>query len=402
MTEQTPVKKVDPETLVLRAKPRRIIRIKRNLLIALAGGGCVCVAALVWLGLNPLAFQPVAVASSDKDPEKYKTSLPDQVVALPKSYDQTPVLGEKLPGDLGRPILEHQRAHGIATGEGAPIGKIASRADDVRTSGLFFQVGATAGGERFSISSTSTSSADQTLMALSSLSASASASPASGGSGQAEKTGFLQGASRDGAVDRHRVQAPASVNMVMAGTVIRASLITGLNSDLPGFVLAQVTSDVTDSRTGRLVLIPQGARLIGKYDSTIAFGQSRALVVWQRILWPDGRSLEIDNTPATDIGGYVGLTDRVDFHTASLLKGIGLSTLLGMSDDLGRNSDDDLVEALRRSVQETANQAGQKIVTRQLDVAPTLKIRPGWPLRIVVQKDLIINPDIEGIDHDRY
>ena len=315
-------------------------------------------------------------------------------------YDQTPVLGEKLPGDLGRPILEHQRAHGIAPGEGPPVGKIAGRADDARTSGLFFQVGATAGAERFSISSNSTPSADQTLMALSSLSASASASPASGGSGQAEKKGFLQGASRGGAVDRHRVQAPASVNMVMAGTVIRASLITGLNSDLPGFVLAQVTSDVTDGRTGRLVLIPQGARLIGKYDSTIAFGQSRALVVWQRILWPDGRSLEIDNTPATDIGGYVGLTDRVDVHTASLLKGIGLSTLLGLTGELGQNSDHDLVRALRRSLQDTSNEAGQKNLNRHLDVQPTITVRPGWPLRVVVQRDLVIETANGDDTHD--
>ena len=97
--------------------------------------------------------------------------------------------------------------------------------------------------------------------------------------------------------------------------MIAAGLITGLRSDLPGLVIAQVTERVYDSPTGRIPLIPQGARLIGQYDSVVAFGQRRALIVWQRIVFPDGRSLRLDNVPATDPAGYAGLEDRVDFHT---------------------------------------------------------------------------------------
>jgi type IV secretion system protein VirB10 len=164
-----------------------------------------------------------------------------------------------------------------------------------------------------------------------------------------------------------------------------------LNSDLPGTVLAQVTADVHDSLTGRRTLIPQGTRLIGKYDSTISFGQSRVLVIWQRLIWPDGRSLEIDNLPASGLDGFGGLKDGVSFHTMSLLQGIGLSTLMGVAGELGKDSDDDLVKAIREATQETANQAGQKIVSRKLDVQPTLTVRPGWPLRVIVQKDLIIS-----------
>jgi hypothetical protein len=113
----------------------------------------------------------------------------------------------------------------------------------------------------------------------------------------------------------------------MAGTIVAASLVTGINSDLPGTVIAQVTEAVYGTVTGRHLLIPQGARLIGAYDSVVAFGQERALVVWRRIVMPDGSSVVIKNMPATDTAGYAGLEDEVDFHTWRLIKGIVLSTL---------------------------------------------------------------------------
>ena len=124
----------------------------------------------------------------------------------------------------------------------------------------------------------------------------------------------------------------------MAGTVIAASLVTGLNSDLPGFVIAQVTEHVYDTVSGRFLLIPQGSRLVGKYDNVVAFGQERALVVWQRIILPDGSSIVIDNLPATDTGGYAGLADEVDLHTWKLLKGVALATVLGVGSELAFGS----------------------------------------------------------------
>ena len=124
------------------------------------------------------------------------------------------------------------------------------------------------------------------------------------------------------------VEAPSPYTL-MAGSIISASLITGLNSDLPGLVTAQVTENAYDSVTGHILLIPQGSRLIGSYDSVVAFGQKRALLVWQRIILPDGASVRIDNVPATDTAGYAGLSDKVDVHTWQLLKGVALSTLLG-------------------------------------------------------------------------
>jgi type IV secretion system protein VirB10 len=176
----------------------------------------------------------------------------------------------------------------------------------------------------------------------------------------------------------------------MAGTVIAASLITGLNSDLPGFVIAQVTENVFDTVSGRHLLIPQGSRLIGKYDNIVAFGQERALVVWQRIILPDGSSIVIDNLPATDTGGYAGLADQVDLHTWKLLKGVALATVLGVGSELTfGSSDSDLIRALQQSTQATTNRAGQRVIERQLNVQPTITVRPGWPLRVIAHKDIL-------------
>ena len=182
----------------------------------------------------------------------------------------------------------------------------------------------------------------------------------------------------------------------MAGTVIAASLVTGLNADLPGFVIAQVTENVFDTVSGRYLLIPQGSRLVGKYDNVVAFGQERALVVWHRIIRPDGSSIVIDNLPATDTGGYAGLEDQVDPHTWKLLKGVALATVLGVGSQLAvgttSSGDSDLVKALQQSVQSTTNRAGQRLVERNLNVQPTITVRPGWPLRVIVHKDLVLRP----------
>ncbi|HUZ73810.1 MAG TPA: TrbI/VirB10 family protein, partial [Stellaceae bacterium] len=151
--------------------------------------------------------------------------------------------------------------------------------------------------------------------------------------------------------------------------------------------------DVYDTVTGRTLLIPHGARLIGTYDSVVAFGQSRVLVVWQRIVMPDGSSIQIDNLPATDAAGYAGLADQVDYHTWTLLKGVVLSTLLGVgSQDTFGSAQSNLVQAIRESTQESTNQASQRIVEKNLNIQPTITVRPGWPVRVVVHKDLVLRP----------
>lgn len=174
--------------------------------------------------------------------------------------------------------------------------------------------------------------------------------------------------------------------------ILAASLLTGLNSDLPGLVTAQITENAFDSATGRILLVPQGARLIGDYDSVVAFGQRRALVVWKRIIFPDGSAIEVDNLPATDTAGYAGLSDRIDLHSWQLLKGAGLSTLLGVGAELTIGGDGDLISAVRDSIQQNAARTGDQIVSRNLNVQPTLRVRPGWPLRVLISKDLVLKP----------
>ncbi|MEQ1864445.1 MAG: TrbI/VirB10 family protein, partial [Micropepsaceae bacterium] len=165
----------------------------------------------------------------------------------------------------------------------------------------------------------------------------------------------------------------------------------GINSDLPGFVIAQVTENVFDTATGRRLLIPQGTKLIGKYDSAVSYGQRRALVVWHRLILPDGSSIVVDNLPATDAAGYAGLEDEVDVHAWQLIKGAALSTLLGVGSEIGAsNASRDALSAARESVQQNAARIGQQLTERNLDVQPTITIRAGWPLRVIVHRDLIL------------
>jgi type IV secretion system protein VirB10 len=207
------------------------------------------------------------------------------------------------------------------------------------------------------------------------------------------KLSFVKAEPEKDIYNPHGLQKPASPYQLMAGTIIAASLVSGLNSDLPGFVIAQVTENVYDTVSGRFLLIPQGSRLLGKYDNVVAFGQERALVVWQRILLPDGSSVLIDNLPATNTGGYAGLADDVDLHTWKLLKGVALATVLGVGSQLAFGStNSDLVKALQLATQSTTNRAGQRLVERNLNVQPTITVRPGWPLRVIVHKDIVLRP----------
>jgi type IV secretory pathway VirB10-like protein len=189
-----------------------------------------------------------------------------------------------------------------------------------------------------------------------------------------------------------RVVEVASPNIVQAGSVIPAALITGIRSDLPGQITAQVTQNVYDSPTGRILLIPQGARLIGEYDSEIIAGQSRVLLAWDRLILPGGRSISLDRLPGADAAGMAGLADRTNYHWGHMLKAALISTLLGVGADLGDNSEDRVIRALRSGGQETVNETGRQIVERQLGIPPTLTIHPGFTLRVIVTRDIIFDP----------
>jgi type IV secretion system protein TrbI len=170
------------------------------------------------------------------------------------------------------------------------------------------------------------------------------------------------------------------------------AFITGIRSDLPGQITAQVTENVYDTPTGRARLIPQGARLIGVYDSQVAFGQSRLT----RLIMPNGRSIVLERQPGADAAGYAGLQDDVDYHWKELFGAAALSTLLGVGSELGSGADNGsntaILQALRLGAANSLNQTGQQVVRRNLDIQPTLTIRPGFPVRVIVNRDLVLEP----------
>ena len=214
--------------------------------------------------------------------------------------------------------------------------------------------------------------------------------------GQGGKRQFAEAAKLDDYLPSP-LREPVSPWEVKAGTVIPAALLTAINSDLPGEIVAQVTAPVYDHVTGRTVLIPQGSRLIGQYDSQIAYGQERALIAWNRIVMPNGRSINIGAMEGADLGGASGLHDTVDNHFWQLARGIALSTVFSVGaasaqDASARSSGSLVINSAGTGVSNEATQVGQEITTRDLNRQPTLTVRAGWPLRVLVNKDMVLEP----------
>lgn len=180
------------------------------------------------------------------------------------------------------------------------------------------------------------------------------------------------------------------------GSVIPATLVTGINSDLPGRITAQVSQNVYDSATGHRLLIPQGAKLFGRYDSEVSFGQNRVLVIWTDIIFPNGSTLRIGGMAGTDAAGYGGFRDKVDNHylqtfgSAILVALIGAGTEMLLPKDQGNSlNGNSPPDAARRSFAETFGQISEQTVSRNLNVQPTLEIRPGYPFNVLVDQDIV-------------
>ncbi len=399
---------VPPEPLELRTKPRRVTRINRRVLIAVAGIGMALLAGLILVALDPPNWRKSGVGPELITVDRKAT--PDGLDRLPSSYNG--VSGERPAGSTsksglapGVPVLkEPDPVNELERAEKVRLARLAAQARESAPMFRLQQKSAPSEPQRSSTSASSLPSArsdvDQAATAAATAAARLRAQIDGTTSGtdatdQTRKLAFLKAGPDKEIYNPHGLQKPVSPYQLMAGTIIAASLVTGLNADLPGFVIAQVTEHIYDSVSGRFLLIPQGSRLVGRYDSVVAHGQQRALLVWQRIIRPDGSSLQIDNLPATDTAGYAGLQDGVDLHTWQLLKGIGLATVLGVGSSLAfgpTTGDSDLVRALRESTGQTTNRAGQRLIERELNVQPTLTVRPGWPLRVIVHKDLILTP----------
>jgi type IV secretion system protein VirB10 len=306
---------------------------------------------------------------------------------MPRDYTHVPQLGVPLPGDLGRPILKAQ-GQGQATSAVDPAQqRLAQEQDAARISKLFAGT-ATRPVEPAVVAAPGSASVEPPAPGQT-----ASSDPTATQNMQNQKLAFMNGPVDRRTVSLDRLEAPPSPYVVQAGAVIPAALITGIRSDLPGQVTAQVTEDVYDSPTGRYLLIPQGARLIGQYDSQISFAQSRVQLVWTRLILPNGKSIVLERQPGADAEGYAGLEDEVDNHWGMLFKAALLSTMLSVGAEAGTSdSANNLAQAIRMGASSSISQTGQQIVERNLNVQPTLSIRPGFPVRVLVDRDLVLAP----------
>ena len=400
--------KVPPETLELRARPQPVTRINSKVLIGSAAVFLFIISGIVLVALKPPRLRMAEARELFNVEHK---PISDGLSKLPATYDDVrPKKSDPVTVvaalDPGVPRLTEASGEAINEAERVEKARLARMAGQAREAQVFFRLQMKAlpreAANPHPAQPADPKPAEGDLATLVSLRAAERGRALAAGdvdlaandpTEPTRKLSFLKAAQAKDIYNPHGLEKPQSPYQLMAGTIIAAGLVSGLNSDLPGFVIAQVTENVYDSVSGRFLLIPQGSRLIGSYDNVVAFGQERALVVWHRLIRPDGSSVVIDNLPATDTGGYAGLADEVDLHTWKLLKGVALATVLGVGSQLAfGSSDNDLLKALAQATQSTTNRAGQRLVERNLNVAPTLTVRPGWPLRVIVHKDIVLQP----------
>ena len=375
----------------LRSTPTQVMRLSRKVL-----SGLVVVGVSVVFGALILALY-----QGNRKPggggELYDTdnkTTPDGLTTLPRDYatvtqdkpPDTPRPGapvSPVPADADRPI-----AGSVAEGVDADQQRLAQETEAARTSHLF---AATGGSARTASPAPAGPAPEQKTSANGQAEGSPPLDPGSLLNMQDRKLAFANGAVDHKTVSAERLENPASRYVIQAGSIIPAALITGIRSDLPGQVTAQVTENVYDSPTGKYLLIPQGSKLVGVYDSQVAFGQDRLLLVWNRLIIPNGRSLVLERQPGADTQGFNGLEDDVDQHWGRLAMGAVLSTVIGIGAELGTNANNSAVaSALQQGASNSLSQSGQQITQRNLNIQPTITIRPGFPMRVIINRDLVL------------
>lgn len=410
--------KTPPENVTLRAQPRPVTRLNRRMLTVLVGGLAVAV-----LGATLWSLQSKQRRGGAEPTELYnvdRVARSEGLAQLPADYSklppklppEVPQLGAPLPGDLGGPVLKaEQRAQGYGQpqpGHDSAEAERLARLKEVEAavgSSVFFRsssqraAAATPSSTPMQVAPAAglnANTAFDPLAAGLASTAAQSADPTVVQNRQDQKEVFLSKAGSTQTRNSGNLQMPASPYQVMAGTVIVAALVTGIKSDLPGDVIATVTEPIYDTATGKFLLIPQGARLLGKYNSQVSYGQSRVQVVWNRVILPDTSSFQLDNLVGSDPAGYAGLEDGVDWHWDRVFAGAALTALLGVGAELAapenRNGGDRVVIAGRDSLKDSVNQVGQEMTRRNMNIQPTLTERPGLPVRIIVNRDLVLRP----------
>lgn len=221
---------------------------------------------------------------------------------------------------------------------------------------------------------------------------------------QSEKRVFIQSNSfaTDDDYLGSELKNPITPYEIQAGTKIPGILIDGINSDLPGQITAQVRSNVYDSMSGNYVLIPQGSKITGLYDSQIVYGQKRVLIVWKRIIFPNGQSIDLQGMPGVDMEGYAGFKDQVDNHYFKIMTSVIVMSGLAVGAQLSQPQQSSVFtsptvgQTLAQSLGTNIANTGNMMVQKDLNIQPTLKIRPGYEFNISVTKDIIFPAPYHG------
>lgn len=202
-------------------------------------------------------------------------------------------------------------------------------------------------------------------------------------------------------------EAPRSPFELRAGFVVPATLISGINSELPGQIMAQVSQDVFDTATGKFKLIPQGSRLVGRYASDVAYAQSRILIAWQRMVFPDGKAMDIGSMPGADSAGYAGFNDQVNNHyvrlfaSAFLMSGVTAGITLSQNQDQQNNNGNRQTasSALSEALGQQLGLVTSQLIAKNMNIAPTLEIRPGYRFNVIVTKDMTFSKPYKAFDY---
>ena len=328
-----------------------------------------------------------------------KPQKPD-LGAFPQDYSQIkPTEPPALPLAAVLPVQASQPATArTPSGNGQP-----TEADRARASSAFFPQTSGAA-QQAPIASAAAASAAGRKPRPANLYGSQPLPPEAMGGLAAQKNAFLanSGTSRDYVAKP--IQSPLSPYEIKAGTVIPAALITGINSDLPGEIIAQVSENVFDTATGRYLLVPQGSRLVGKYDSLISYGQDRALVVWNRLILPNGDSIDLEAMPGADQSGAAGLQDETDHHRWAFAGALAVSTLLSLGPSIAQSiaesgqsgTNTNVYTSPASTLGSNTSQIGENMLNRELNRPNTITVRPGWPLNVLINRDLVMRGYTNG------
>lgn len=400
----------------LHPRPQKVARFSRKFVVGVSLTGALLLSTALVFGLILPEFQR-AVEHDPAEPSRYYAK-PDSLNDLPIDYaairapalPPDPVVRPDSPDKDGASTERVQRRQPTAEDREREK-QLAAERDAARKSGIFFdqespasaptQVASAGAGERRE----ATAGAGGGAVARSAAGGRSDYAAGLGGGGdeddqnrQHSKIQFLE---QNRGIEEYLDEPyrdPLSPYEVKAGTVIPAALVTAINSDLPGDIIGMVTEPVYDTVSGNYELIPQGAKLYGRYDSVVAYGQSRALVVWQRLIMPNGKSIKLDGMVGTDQRGQSGLADGVDYHLKEAGTGIALSTVIALAGNLAGGSGggyygpESLMDTVGNTVAQESARVGQQITRRMLNRQPTITIREGFPLRIMVNNDMVLEP----------